>query len=271
MAHTLFQATLDLARTIMNVWESTATGGSTSTVVDSSIFQASNYFSDDGKGTLWLKLSTVASKVITGHTTTTLTFTPAQAGAVAAGNLYAAAPGTYPKWVLIQAINAAITEIGLLPYQKQVTAVADQESYTSSHDAVFAEHIIGVEIANDSAAPYSWTHHGRWRQEITGSTPTLTLIFDEGAIPANAYPMQIHYLAAHPEVKLDSDIIHPAIMPERLRWEAAVHALRWRYQAVKQDDPTHIALLNEAQQNVAALRYRYPTNKTRSTRYTRWL
>lgn len=270
MSYTLFQATLDLARTLMNVWESAATGGSTTTVVDSSIFQPSNYFSDDGHGTLWLKLATAASKVITGHTTTTLTFTPAQAGAVAAGNLYAAAPGTFPKWVLIQAINAAITEIGLLPYQKQVTAVADQESYTSSDDVVFAEHIIGVELANNSAAPYSWTQHGRWRQEITGSPPALTLIFDESAIPANAYPMQIHYLAAHAEIKADSDTIHTAIAPERLRWEAAVHALRWRYQAVKQDDPTHIALLNEAQQQVAIMRLKYPTTKTRSPRYTRW-
>lgn len=271
MAHTLFQATLDLARILMDVYESTATGGSTSTVVDSSIFQPSNHFSDDPKGTLWLKLATVASKVITGHTTTTLTFSPAQAGAVVAGDRYAAAPGHYPKYALIQAINAALAEMGKLPYQAQITPTAEKETYTVSDNAVFAEEIIGVQIGNASTSPYAWMPHYRWRQEYTGTGPAMALIFDEGSEPQNTYPMLIYYRTIHPEVKLDSDVIHPSVHPDRLKWEAAVHALRWKYQRTKQDDPAQVALLNEAQDKAVTMRLAFPIIRQEATpRHARW-
>lgn len=249
---TLFEATLELARILTDVVESAATGGSTTTVVDTYLHQRAGWFSEAPFGTLWLKLATPASKVITGHAGNTLTFSPAQAGAVVANDRYAAAPGVYPKRALIQSINAALNEIGRVPYEKNVTPVAGQTAYTSTDDAAFKEEVIGVELSHAAAAPYYWTPHNRWHQNLT-SAGVYTLYFDEGTEPANTHPMKIMYLAPHTEVKADADIVHAAIHPDRLKWQAAVHALRWRYQRTKQDDPSAIALLNEGKERVAAV------------------
>lgn len=283
MAYTLFYATLDLARILMDVFESTATGGSTTTIVDTLMYQTAGWFSDAPYGTAWLKLTTPASKIITGHTAGTITFTPAQSGAVAANDRYAAAPGIYPKAVLIQCINAALREMGKLPYQKDVTAVAAQESYTSSDDVAFGNEVYAVEFANSSSAPYHWTPHYRWTQKYVGST--LTLVFDEDTELQAAYKMRITYGSLHPEVWLDADVIHDLVAPDRLKWEAAVHALRWRYQRTKQDDPAQIALLNEAKEKVGAvaaetlpqaeamrnaMRQAYPIERAKTGRHARW-
>lgn len=285
MSYTLFQATLDLARILMDVYDGTATGGTTTTVADTALWQSAGWFSDDPRGTLWLHLTTKASKVITGHSGTTITFTPAQSGVVAAADKYSAAPGIYPKYLLIQAINAALVELGQMPYQKSVTPTAGKQSYISTDDAVFAEEIIGVELANAAATPYDYMPHYRWHQGYTGTTPTWTFFFDIGTEPQTTYPMNIYYKMLHPSVSADADIIHPAIHPNRLKWEAAVFALRWRYERTKQDDPSQIALLNEGKERVAALaaetlpqaqanaqtmRSAYPIDRKESPHHAKW-
>lgn len=285
MTYTLFQATLDLARRLGDVFESSATSGTTQTVVDSMLFQAAGWFADYPRGSLWLMITTKATKVITTHSGSTITFTPGQGSAVLAGDKYAAAPGAYPLYALKQAINMALRDIGKIPAEKQVTAVAAQETYTSADDTVFDEDIIGVEVANNASAPYYWTPHGRWHQ--VPSTPR-SLVFDEGSAPANAYKMRILYLADHSELSADSDQISSDIHPNRLLAHAAVHALRWRLERTKMDDPTVPQLLNEAKEQVAGfvamvqqqlaqaqvdqaqMAAQYPVRRTYRPRMARW-
>jgi len=269
MAYTVFEATLDLARALMDVFEGTATGGSLTTVVDSNNVKPAGWFSDGDGGTLWLKLTTVVTKRISGHTPAgTITFTPAQAGAVVAGNRYAAAPGIFPRYVLLQALESALREYGALEFVELVTATADKEEYTSSDNAIFANEIIDIEIADELTDPYEWIRHQRWEQ--IWQTGKLTLIFDDYTCPDEARQMKIHYLAEHPELTSDTQEINPQVNPERLIAMARVHAYRWQYERVKQDDPSISALLNEAKSTASQLTMAHPNRQSRQTRLAKW-
>ena len=250
MAYVFFDATLDLARTLGDVFESTATGGTTETLVDTKIFQTSGFWSDDPRGTLWLKLSTKASKQVTSHSTTTVTFSPAQGSVVAANDSYAIAPGIYPKYALEQAVKMGLKEIGRIPHETTHAAVANQESYTSDDNAVYDKEITGIEVANAASASFNWTPHYRWHQVPSTSRK---LVYDEGTAPSSTNPVRVYYLDEHTEPTADTSVISTYINPERLRWAAAIHALRWRIQRTKQDDPAVPALLSEAKEMVAGM------------------
>lgn len=270
MTYTRFDATLELARLLADVLESTATGGTTTTVVDTANLKPAGYYSGDDGGTLWLKLSTPATKRITGHTPVgTITFTPAQSAAIAAGNRYAAAPADYPHYVLVQALEHALDDIGTIPTEKTITAVADREDYDNDDDAIFDNKIVDVFISASTTDPNLWTRHQRWDQ-VYISTGKLTLRFDEFTCPTAALPMRIVYLNRHAELTADSAIINPIINPELLVALARVHAVRWMYQRKGQDDPSVVALLNEAQTRANVLKVSNPITTTRKARLAKW-
>ena len=283
MAYTLFDATLALARSIEDVFEGTSTAnGLTTTLVDANIFQPAGYFSDDPKGVLWLKTTVPASKIITGHVGTTITFAPAQAALVASGTAYAAAPGVYPRYALIQAINLALEEIGRIPMEGELAAVANQQEYTATDDVLFDEEIIGIEVANAAAAPYNWTPHYNWRQT---AGVTRRLVFDEATVPSTTNKLRVLYLKAHTPLVNDGDLVSSHIHPDLLKWVSAVYAYRWRYSRTKADDPSTVDLLNEAKERVGTLAQeklqeaqlkardafmRYPISRQRTVRHARW-
>jgi hypothetical protein len=257
---TLWDASLDLARVLTQVWNSTATGGTTTTVVDTAIDEPSNYFGTSTRnGTLWLDLTTDVTKVITGHTTTTLTFSPAQAtptpGAVVAGNVYYAAPADFPRFVLFQSINAALQEIGRMPTVAEVTATIDQQEYDSDDNAIFENEIIKIELANDDSAPYNWTPHYNWKQvELT----KRALVFAEGYVPDEANTMRITYLADHATLSTDAGVVNRIVNPNRLKWQAAVHALRWKIAHTKGDEDFFREAYAQAQVNALREAAKYP-------------
>jgi hypothetical protein len=257
---TLFDSLLELARLVTDVYEGTATGGDTNTLLDTANTKTATYYDD---GCLWLKLTTKVSKKITTHAVGSIDFTPAQVGAIAAGNGYAAAP--MPRYVLIQALNRALQDIGPFPYQGTDTAVADQQDYDSDDDTIYTREIIGVEIATSTSSPYYYQPHYRWDQLYVGSK--LTLRFDEDTQPDDVYPMRITYLDTHPELDTDDDTIHPQIDLQRLLWEAAIHVHRWDFERKHLDDPSVTPLLNEAQAKAQELRRPKPR---RTPRLAKW-
>jgi len=239
----------------MDLWESTATGGSTTTVVDTKLGYPDGYFSDQPRGTLFLDLTTKATKIITQHATSTITFTPAQSGAVAPGDVYMACPGIYPKHILEQSIKMGLKRIGKIPYAVDVAMVADQSEWDNTDDDVFDLDIIGIEFANASSQPYNWTPHYRWEQLMLSTRKTL--VFYEGAVPKTTDNMRIYYLDDHPALTSLTTEISTFINPDRLLWSAMIHALRWRIQRLKMvsDSMEEIGVqFTEAQQNLQEAR-----------------
>jgi len=286
MAITFFDAQLYLARVLMDVWESTATGGSTTTVIDTKLAYPDGYFSDQPRGTLFLDLTVKATKIITNHASSTITFTPAQGAAVQPNDIYMACPGIYPKHILEQSIKMALVKIGKVPASKDITMVVDQAEWDNTDDAIFDEEIIGVEFAGNAAAPYNWMPHYQWYQ--VQLTAGKTLVFHEGALPANTNKMRVFYIQDHPAMSTLTTEVSTFINTDRLIWTAAVHALRWRIQRVKQIGDTSAEVgqlmteakenllsqaqeqLVEAQENVARLANLYPVVRQRTPHQARW-
>jgi hypothetical protein len=248
MAYTLFDASLDLARILMDVFESVSTAaGTTTTLTDSALVEPNGYYSENGGGTIWIKGQSLARRV-TGYNNKLLTWSPAVTSLVASGSAYAVAGSAYPLRVLVQAINTALREIGRLPLTEDVTPVAEQAEYTVDDNAVFEHEVVRIQLAQAAAEPYNFMPHYYWEQ--LHSLPRV-LRFQPGYEPLYTYPMRVTYLAEHAGLVDDDDEISPAVHPDRLKWQAAVHALRWMLQRRGQDDPLVVELLNEANRNAA--------------------
>jgi len=273
MTYTLFDATLDLARILTDVWESSAVSSGSngvSALYDSEILHQDGFFGNSSEdGVLWLKLSTPASKRITDQTADILTFEPAQASSIVSGDRYAASSPEFPKYVLVQAINNALREIGTVPNVKDVTATADQETYDADDDSVFDYEIMAIEEATDDEAPYYWKSHTCWNQ-IPLSATSRQLVFWEDHIPAYAHTLRIHYLEPVSEVYQDADEINAQIEPDLVKWKAAIHAIRWKMQRTERDKPHWEKRLDEAQQQAALTMANYPIKRHKRPRGSKW-
>ncbi len=272
MSYTLFQATLDLARILDDVYEgSTTTTGATTSLTDSRIPTDAAVFPG---GTLWMPERTVASVVqaaqstrVASQTVATILAFDALTASIATAQGYQVTGPRFPKYALIQAINMALQAIGKVVNRVEVTADGSQE-YTNSLSAYIDEEILEIWIGN-STDPNDWMPHLRWRQIPVDNGRKL--VFVEGSEPDSGDLMHISYKAEHATVSLDASVISPQINPEKLKWAAAAHALRWRKQRTKADEePTLDLMLKEAQANAALYGSRYPIKDTPSTRVGSW-
>lgn len=217
----LFDALFDLAFILQDFVRGTATGGSTTTLIDTGGRSEPEDFFD--QGTLFIVSGNNANSapVISNWNGTTKTFTFAAFGtACAAGDIYAAIPKDFPKGVMVEAINGVLRGVKLPKQDATLVTVANQEAYTLPA-GVFD--VMNVEVATDTAAPYMYVQHHRWR-EIDGD-----IVFHTGFEPGTAgYKIRLSYNEAHAEVADDDDIINDLIDRDFLKWSAAAYALRWR-------------------------------------------
>lgn len=263
---TLAEATLDLARVIYAVLESTATGGSTTTLVDSSLAAV---YSDDhwNQGTIWFLSGALAGKtaVITDYTGSTGTFTFAtQTSAVANGISYAVISKFYPRYVLRQAINRVIQSVGMLPATDEtLVSVADQEVYTLPAGV---SNVKRVYVSYETEEPYNWLRSLHW-EEINGE-----LIFDTYAQPnEDDLPIKLVYMVQQDTLDADTDTIDDQIHIDRLTWAAAVHALRWKLPKIDDEDQSFTVQLQHAQAMDLAMQRKHKIPKiTRDPRLAGW-
>lgn len=259
----LSQATLALSKILQNTPESTATGGSTITLIDTARNEAEDYFD---LGTIWFLSGTPIdiSRVISSWNGTTKTFTFADIGSsVAAGLWYAAAGPDYPRWLLIQKINEALRDLGQPAEDVSLTTVTDQEEYTLPANTY---RVLRVELAYNLTSPYEYYKHHNW-QEINGK-----LRFDTGHIPdTSGYKIRLTYLPATTELTADTAAISDRIPLDTLIWKAAVGCLRWRVERTKEDEPEKIRFLNEALQNAQKRLNSFPAPAwVKDDHFARW-
>lgn len=257
----LFYALYDLAFVLQDFVRGDATSGSTTTLVDNvGRFEGDDFFD---QGTLFMLSGNLAEQtmVISSWDGTTKTFTfPTQGSPVGAGDDYGAIPKDYPKWLMVEAINQALIDIGKLPNTNTtLTTVTNQEEYTLPADV---EDIKRVEIAHSLVAPYLFVPHVNWR-EREGK-----LVFDTDYEPAvDGYKIRLSYNEPHDTVSAGSDLIDDLIDRELLRWSAAVFALRWR---MNRNPEAVGARLNEALLNQNRYMSKKPEIFKRDPKFSRW-
>lgn len=250
--YTFYDATLNLARTLGDVTDSTATSGSTATLIDSKVVSPAGHYVG---GTIWLdaitsptradqfrRVSSFAASTFTVDSNWT-TSNPT------AGEVYHATDDTFPLAILKQGINVALQDIGRLPLEATTTA-ANKTTYTSSDSPYFDNEILMVEVSSNTSEPYNWSGHYMWHQTAGASR---SLIFDSQAYVADSTSkIRLTYLDFHPELSLASDVISSYIDPVYVKWAAAVHCWRWRLQILKSQDQTSVEMMNEAQTRMTA-------------------
>jgi len=126
---TFYDLIKDLANHVGDVRNSLATGGSTTTLVDTTLIEPNDYYNG---GTLLIDQATPVAVRITDFASTTGTFTfSAITTAVVSDIGYTAVHSRFPLDVLKRSINMALADIGdVMAVDETLTLVADQERYT---------------------------------------------------------------------------------------------------------------------------------------------
>jgi hypothetical protein len=286
--YTVYDALYDLAIKLpMLRYEGAVTGVGTGTTITDTYLPPTNGMFDGGTLFVWWTTTgpvvhTKRSKLITDHTGTTLTFDPSDAS-INAGAGYAAFNASFPHWLLIQSLGLALQDFGDIPIQRSITTVADQAEYdyTDSAAIMTGNQVIGVEIARNKAEPYEYYPHYHWSM-IHNATSGMTLVFDPSHIPPGGYNMRLTYLCKHLDIvgretyasltwaAQDSLEIAPLINPQRLSWQAAVYALRWKVGA-SPSEPMYATMLNEAIKRAEMLSAQFPIRLPNKVHQAKWL
>jgi len=237
-----------------------ATGGSATTLVDSVLDEPDDYLTG---GTLWFlsgdHVGLSAAVTIWVNSSHTFTFADPGLGALAEGVFYAAAHCDYPRWLLIASVNAAMREIG-----KQVTedisttTVSNQMTYTLP-SGINGANLKRVEIGINSTSPVQYYLHCFWR------VVNDTLIFQAGSEPDGGYTMKLTYEAYPAEMDADTDELANGYDAQRVAWEAACAALRYRIAKTGGQDRLLAAMLVDAEQKSAEMGRRYPMRRMMRT------
>lgn len=236
MTDTLFDLVYRTARELGILHEAQATGGSTTTIVDTSNrTEASDYWNGGtafitkdagGAGAAPEEQYNRISDFDNG--TATITVSPGFTVAVDAGDYYAVADKRFPMNILIQMVNGALDDLGRIPVTdtSSITIASSQTEY-SLPAACPADGLRKVYIQNrtDDANDNQWTEVFNWMIEVeaTGTAPTLILPYQY----ATGYDLKLVYISRHPQLFGYSDKLSEAIPIERVVYQAAYLALNW--------------------------------------------
>ena len=272
MTKNLFDLTYELATELGIVIESTATGGGTTTLIDTVILtEADDHWN---KGTVWILKDyagllgapegqyAVISNFDNGTNTATIgTVTTA----VASGDTYAIADRKYTLGDLITAINRAIRDIGYIPVTDTTTidTAAAQTEYSlpiaANHDLITVEIETNISDSDDN----QWVPIGFDIQHTAVGTADL-LVFRRQP----PYPRDVKLVYMSPHVKLVDydDKLSESIPYERVIYRAAANAMRHYQLKYKEVDDWFQATLQDykARADKADLMYPIKAPKKRA-------
>jgi hypothetical protein len=250
---TLSSATLDLSKILQHTAEGTATGGTLTTLLDTTRTEADDHFNN---GTIWFRSGTAsgASRVITDYAQSGGVFTFSTTGMSSGyvGILYSAAAEDYPRWLLVQAINEAMREMFVETRTVALTvkvALADSTEFTLPTGVY---NVKKVEISSAIVDPYGYIPSYHWN-EVSGK-----IVFDYGFEPEEGVYLRITYHPAPTALTTDTDTINSTIPINTLIWHAAVYALRWKIINERNDYPERKEMMNEALQTAVNMAAKYP-------------
>ena len=265
--YTLFDLTYRVARELGVVFEGTATGGSTATIIDTVYLL--DRFEDNAfnAGTAWILYDSAGSHIppekemarITDFVKTTGVVSVPTGGftvAVAAGDRYAVSDDMYTKDVIIQSINQVLAE----------TPVAQIDETTFDDDTTDFIFPIGVMDADiqvwirdpDETEERYWMKFNDWevRESATGTEKTLVF---------NNYPddcdVRIKYYLPHDPLYATTDKLQESIDINRVVMQTALRLLMWKFSQMPVADSTIEKRISELSTRLDAYKWKYPQKK----------
>jgi len=196
----LAEATLDLAKYIEEVTPSVATGGSTTTIIDSTITIPNEYIG----GSYWILSGANAGKcgAIKNISGGTIILDVTLPGAVVAGDQYAIAVKDFPLKLLRMAINTILSTYPIARFNETLVVDVLAEDYTLP---VGVSDVRRMEIASSDTPPYFYEVVHRWR-EYPGK---ITYYGDYCGDDAGK-KIRLTYVGHHGEIN-DADEINNAV------------------------------------------------------------
>jgi hypothetical protein len=241
MTYDLFDITYRVVRELGIVEEGIATGGSTTTVVDSDDrTEADDYWNG---GTVWMIRDSAGAgaapegeySVISdfANSTGTITLRDTLTAAVASGDRYAAGRKWVPLHIIIQKVNQALIALGPIPYTDttSITIASNQTEYSLPIAANRKLLKVYLQLDKTDADDNLWVEIVNWEVEKAdpGNADTLILPaqYDSG------YALKLVYLRTHPELYTSSSVLSEHVPVERVVYPAILACLRYRKQRVR--------------------------------------
>jgi hypothetical protein len=247
MTKNLFDLTYELAAELGILTESHATGGSTTTVVDTvRLTHVDDYWN---LGTVWITYDAAGagaapqgefariSDFANGTSTATIA---AVTTAVAATDRYAIADKKYKLDDLIMAINRAIRDAPQIITEDltSLDTAAAQTEYTLPTGINTSKMEVWLEMNTSDADDNQWFRADRnvYIQKTAGGTAD-TLVFKEQ--PPYPRDVKLVYTAPHAALVNSTDKLDESIRYERIIYRAAVHALN-HYRMITQSTDKYL-------------------------------
>lgn len=262
MSFTLSQCLVSLYGKLGERNTSRATGGSTTTIVDSALAEVGA--DDDWKDGVAIVIRDAGGagaapegefSRISGSTDGTGTFTLASTltAAVASGDDYMVASSLYPLRDMIQCVNDGLRALGDIPLVDTTTldTVAGQTQYTASVAwtrrppiRIERQGRTGASTDNQPEEVENWEYRP---PSSSGGTGLIT--FKDYLVAGR--DLYIYYVDAHEALSAFSDKINAVITPELAIKAALVEALTWRNNRDGGSDDAIKLELNRAMQELA--------------------
>jgi hypothetical protein len=239
---TLFDVLLRMARELDESFESNATGGSATTLVDAANSEPDGYWNN---GTLFLVAGprVGTTLVITDWDNPTKTFTIPTGTAITTANRYLALHGRWARGILIRAVNGALAEQEILVDNETLTAEASKKVYTLPAGV---SNLIRVMAGNDTDG---------WEDNFTWLEAQGEVIFYAHA-PAAGKTIRLRYACPHADLVNDSDALNIYINLDVLHLDAMTKLHQHRFDVT--DDKEEKRLADEFGQKARLAHFRHP-------------
>src|SRR3990167_3748157 len=253
----------------------TATGGSTSTIVDSALAGADDDWNDGAAFVIWDAGDAGAApegemKRISDYTASSGTVAVASAwsgtSAVGSGDTYGISTPEYPLHQMIRACNEALRTLGPMPLVDTTTldTATQQTEYTYSlawkrnpPRSVWYQGRTGD--ANDNR----WIEVKNWDYIPAAAGSTALLILPQ---LVSARDIRVLYDGLHPSVNDYNDTINELIDQDLIISETVYHALQWSNARDGFTDPGKVRSLASAAVERDNAKARYPIWRPRRQR-----
>ena len=265
MTKNLFDLTYQLATELGILEESTATGGSTTTLDDDVMrTEVDDYWN---QGTVWILADSAGSATLpvgqyavisdfdaTNDRCTIGTVT----NGPASGDTYAIAHKLFLLGDLITAINRAIRDVGPIPTTD--TTTIDTAAAQTEYDLPIAANTdlleVWVETKLDDTNDYQWAKRRDWYIQRTAVGTADLLVFPEQ--PPYPRDVKLVYLAPHVKLSAYTDKLSESVPYERVIYKAAVHALNNFRMKTRNDDDWLAKSINDYEKRSAQADLMYP-------------
>jgi len=240
MTYTLSNLTYELAVELGTVSEGEATGGTTTTLIDTvNLTQADDFWNT---GTVWIIDDTGAAfpegemgqvtDFDNGSNTATMV---AMSAAPAAGDRYAIATKKYPMHTLIQAVNRALRNINIETTDTTtIDTASSQTEYTLPDVAAFDLREVWVETSTTNSDDNRWVEIRNWIIQKTATSTADELILPTQLIISR--DIKLVYMAPHPKLYAEGDELDDSVHMERVIFRAAWYIMNTEAQQTRSTD-----------------------------------